>query len=103
MQEKIFPQVIPRFYDSVTAWDKQQTRIANKCIFQYFELFLQAVHLSSQGVDDVLSVFEHEVLQLLRGFHLLNVLQRHKHVVLSGKIRVNIHDIGPCSSVPSRL
>lgn len=82
---------------SVTAWDKQQTRIAKKCIFQYFELFLQPVHLSSQGVDDVLSVFQHEVLQLLRGFHPLNVLQRHKHkhVVLSVKIRVNIHDIGP--------
>lgn len=41
---------------------------------QYLELLLQSVHLSSQGVDDVLPVFQHEVLQVLGRLHLLNVL-----------------------------
>ncbi len=44
--------------------------------FWYLKFFLQAVHLSPQGVNYVLPMFEHEALQLLRGLHLLNVLQR---------------------------
>lgn len=46
--------------------------------FYYLEFFLQAVHLSPQGVNNVLSVFKHEVFQLLGGLHLLNVLQEEK-------------------------
>lgn len=41
----------------------------------HLELFLQTVHLCSQGVDDVLPVLQHKRLQLLRSLHLLNVLQ----------------------------
>lgn len=40
----------------------------------HLELLLQAVHLGPQGVDDVLPVHQHEVLQLLRSLHLLDVL-----------------------------
>lgn len=46
--------------------------------FYHLEFFLQAVHLGPQGVDNVLPVFQHEVFQLLRGLHLLNVLQNDK-------------------------
>lgn len=46
--------------------------------FYYLEFFLQAVHLGPQGVNDVLSVFKHEVFQLLGGLHQLNVLQEEK-------------------------
>lgn len=41
----------------------------------YLELFLQTVHLCPQGVDNVLPMLQHKGLQLLRSFHLLNVLQ----------------------------
>lgn len=41
----------------------------------YLELFLQAVHLGPQGVNDVLAVLQHKVLQLISGLHLLDVLQ----------------------------
>lgn len=56
-------------------------------MFQYLEFFLQAVHLSPQGVNDVLSVFQHKALQLLGGLHLLNFLQRQEsaHRALSVK------------------
>lgn len=50
--------------------------LINVFIFKYLELFLQAVYLGSQCVNDVLPVFQHEVLQLLGGLHLLDVLQR---------------------------
>lgn len=42
----------------------------------YLQSFLQTVHLGSQSVNNVLTVFEHEVLQLLRSLYLLNLLQR---------------------------
>lgn len=41
---------------------------------RYLELFLQTVDLCSQGVDDVLPMFEHEALQLLRCFYQLYFL-----------------------------
>lgn len=44
-------------------------------MFDHLEFFLQTVHLGPQGVNNVLSVFKHELLQLLRSLHLLNVLQ----------------------------
>lgn len=47
----------------------------NQTTIQYLEFFLQAIHLGSQSVNDVLPVFQHEVFQLLRSFHLLNFLQ----------------------------
>lgn len=46
------------------------------------EFFLQAVNLCPQGVNDVLPVFQHEILQLLGGLHLLNVLhEQQKHTL----------------------
>lgn len=49
----------------------------------HLEFFLQTIHLSSKGVNDVLPVFQHKGLQLLGRFHLLNVLQRKKPTPLS--------------------
>lgn len=47
-------------------------------MFSHLEFFLQAIHLGPQGVNNVLPVFQHEVFQLLRGLHLLNVLPNDK-------------------------
>lgn len=53
-------------------------RFSTSLTLYYLEFFLQAVHLGPQGVNNVLPVFQHEVFQLLRGLHLLNVLQNDK-------------------------
>lgn len=70
-----------------------------KNILDHLEFFLQTVHLGPQGVNNVLSMFKHELLQLLRSLHQLNVLQNkakqktrspkllNKETILAGKNR----------------
>lgn len=41
----------------------------------YLELFLQTIHLCSQGINYVLSMLQHKSLKLFRRLHLLNVLK----------------------------
>lgn len=77
--------------------DIRQISILKSLQFKYLEFFLQAVHLGPEGVYDVLPVFQHEVLQLLRGLYLLNFLQREKknpkHFTLFLKIQTRNPDV----------